>query len=333
MIPGVFYSKLLVDLSTYKIKDTKIGEGSYGEVHEAIRPADSKHPDKHPEMKCAVKYLAAGTIKTRDDQKHFHSEVACQYSLKHPTILPLLGYSFPFQGRGHYAIVTKFMPNGSLLQLNSKVESGQAPDNWETIKAINIFGIAAGMAYIHQHNIIHRDLKSDNVLLDENYYPKIADFGFSKVFEEGTQNQINQTMNIGTPIYLPPEIIVDHDCHYSNKIDVFAYSIILYELTTQHRPWHDKKDVTVFNLVKYAQEGLRPTIRNREIPDEYVELIGRCWDSNPQKRPSFIRIVKGFMDHKEEYFNLALIDEEKFDDYVALVTEGLDFSKISDDED
>lgn len=325
---GIFFNKLLVDLSQYDIKEAKLGKGSYGVVREATRKANARHPDKYPELKCAIKFLEAGRIKTKEEQQHFHREVACQYSLKHITILPLIGYTFPFQGRGDYAIVTQFMPNGSLMALNSLVASGNAPDNWETIKAINIFGIAAGMAYVHQHDIIHRDLKSENVLLDEKYYPKIADFGFSKVFEEGSQNQINQTMNVGTPVYLPPEIIVDNDFHYSNKIDVFAYSIILYELTTQNKPWYDKGDITTFNLIQYAQEGLRPKIKDREIPEVYVELIGKCWDSDPDARPPFIQIVKGFMDYKDQYFDLSVINEEEFDDYIALATEGLDFSKV-----
>ena len=326
MIPGsVLFSKLLVDLSKYKINEsTSVGKGAFGVVHEAIRPADKRHP----EMKCAVKYLESTRYKTKDDQKSFHNEVGCQSSLKHVAILPLIGYTFPFQGRGNYAIVTQFMENGSLQQLNQKVDSGQAPENWDTIKAINIFGIAAGMAYVHQHDVIHRDLKTENILLDENYYPKIADFGLSKVFEEGSQNQINQTLNVGTPIYMAPEII--EDVHYSNKIDVFSYAIILYELTTQHKPWSHKKNLQVFNLLRFVKDGQRPTIRDREIPDKYVELIERCWDGDPDARPSFIEIVKLFMDEKEEFFDLSLVNEEELDDYIASAIEGLDFSALEE---
>lgn len=329
MIPGGgVFAKYLVDISKFNVDSAVLGKGACGVVHKGKTPPTKKHPEP---MDCAVKYLNAGSIKTNQEQMKFHNEIGCQVSLKHVAILPLIGYSIPFMGQGHYAVVTQLMKNGSLFDLIQKVGAGNAPDDWDTIRAINIFGIAAGMAYVHQKNIIHRDLKTENVMLDENYYPKIADFGLSKVFEEGTQNQIEQTLNIGTPTYMAPEII-EGDTHYSNKVDVFAYSIILYELMTNNKPWSDKGNLTTFNLLKYVSEGQRPTIRDREIPELYVELINYCWDSNPENRPTFLQMVKGFMDHQEEYFDMTLVDEEKFQDYIEAATKDLDFSKLSEEE-
>lgn len=323
----MFLSKLLVDINNFDIKDPA-GNGQYGQVYKAIRKVDKKHKE---EMQCAVKILLSDKMKSSDDQKHFHKEVMCQASLKHPAVLPLIGFTLPFMGKGDYAVITEFMPNNSLQKLIESVNKGQAPKNWETIKAINIFGIAAGMAYIHQHDIIHRDLKTENVMLDSNFYPKIADFGFSKVFEQGMEKQISQTLNVGTPVYMAPELLDDQ--HYDNTVDVFAYAIILYELTTLHKPYDDKKNLTTYNLFKFVKDGERPTIHDREIPDDYVELISRCWDGAPANRPSFITIVKGLMDYKDVYFDMGLIDEEVFDDYIDLVTKDLDFSKVPEEDD
>ena len=321
-----FFSKYLVDIDSFEMEKTPIGHGQFGVVYKALRQKDPKHPKRRPEMLCAVKQLKTDEIRSKEDQEKFHKEVGCQANLKHVGVLPLVGYTIPLMNKGMYTVITEFMPNGSLLKLIEKVASGNAPEDWETIKAINIFGIAAAMAYVHQHSVIHRDLKTENIMLDKDYYPKIADFGLSKIFEEGTQDHINQTLEVGTPTYMAPELL--EDPHYTNKVDVFAYSIILYELITNNKPWSDKKNLTKFNLFKYVQQGERPTIHDREIPEDYVELIERCWDKEPENRPSFIRIVKGFMDNKDVYFDSPMIDQEALDDYIDEAVKDLDFSKV-----
>lgn len=324
MFPFLF-SKKLVDINLFKLEGSPIGKGAFGVVYKALRQKDPKHKSS-TEMYCAVKILNSAKITTKEDQKKFHQEVGCQSSLKHIGILPLVGYTIPLMNKGDYTIITEYMPNGSLSGFIENVAHGMSPDNLETIKAINIFGIAAAMAYVHQKDIIHRDLKTENIMLDENFYPKVADFGLSKVFEEGTQHLIQQTTSIGTPTHMAPELI--DNPHYDNKIDVFAYSIILYEIMTYNKPWSDKKNLTQFNLIKYVQDGQRPTIHDREIPDEYVTLIERCWDHNPEKRPSFIRIVKGLLDNKDTYFDNPLIDRDELDLYMEDAIVGLDFSGV-----
>lgn len=320
----MFLSKLLVDINNFDIKDPA-GKGQYGQVYKAIRKVDKKHKE---EMQCAVKVLLSDKMKSSDDQKHFHKEVMCQASLKHPAVLPLIGFTLPFMGKGDYAVITEFMPNNSLQSLIESVNKGGAPENWETIKAINIFGIAAGMAYIHQHNVIHRNLKPSNVFLDSNFYPKIGDFGLSKFFIEGTENELNQTLNVGTPIYMAPEVI--ENSHYSNKIDVFSYSIILYQLLTENEPYYDAERLNAFTLLKNVAGGVRPTICPCEINSQFMKLLERCWSGDPDNRPSFIQIVKKYMDCKDEFFNDQYLDDEQFDDYIEIVTKDLDFSNVED---
>lgn len=319
------FSNSIVDMSTLSIKEERISVDSFGETHEAvIRDAKTGH-----KKKCAVCFLTISDFYTElENQEKFLRHVKCHSSLKHETIIPFIGFAYPNKNQGQCAIITELMPHESLDRLIENVNHGIDPDEWETIKAINIFGIAAGMAYIHQHDYIHRNLKPSNIWLDEKYHPKISGFYFSKPFKQGTENFINQTLNIGTPLYMAPEIIADLDTHYSNKIDVYAYAMVLYKLVTYNMPFYESKNLTPFNLMKLVSEGHRPTIRSREISDEYAKLINRCWDSNPDNRPSFIQIVKDFMDHRETYFNLDLIDEEEFFDYIDLVTKDLDFSGI-----
>lgn len=311
-------SKSFVDLRNFDVYE-EIGRGTFGIVHRAVRKATSKHPEKA----CAVKFLTKII-----NMGKFITEVQCQANLRHEAVLQLIGFSLPFQGAGEFAVITDLMPNKSLQKLIKDVSLGTAPKEWETIRAINIFGIAAGMAYVHQKKIIHRDLKSENIMLDNDYHPKIADFGFSKIFEEGTQNQINQTLGIGSPAYMAPEFF-DNE-HYSNKIDVFSYAIILYEILTLNKPWDKHKNVTIFTLPALIKEGKRPIINENEVSDDYKELIHRCWDQEPDNRPKFIRIVKGFMDYKEKYFDPDLVDYEALEDYIDLAIKGLDFSVLDE---
>lgn len=313
-----FLASLVIEPSTLEIEYNKLS-GLFGNVHKAIL---NKNGTK---KECAIKFLNSSLFDTPEAKDHFIREVKCHASLNHEAVLKLIGFNIPTEKGEDYTTITEFMPNDTLDRLLEKAVKGEAPDNWETIQAINIFGIAAGMAYMHQHDIIHRDLKPSNIFLDENYHPKIGDFGLSKVFKEGTEDQIDQTLGIGTPIYMAPEII--DNPHYSNKIDVYAYSIVLYQLLTFQRPYSDKKNITAFSLFSDVQKGIRPTIREREINDSYLNLIERCWSGDPDRRPTFIQILKEFIDFKDDYFNMSYIDEEEFDEYIECVTKDLDFSK------
>ena len=313
--------KLLMDLHEFEETGEVIGTGGYGVVKKAILPASAKH---HQRTVCAIKYLKADSITSSKDQEHFHNEICCQSLLKHPAILPLIGYSVPLMTIGAYAIVTQYMPNKSLLNIIQLLNSGETPKGWnETKKAINIFGIAAGMAYVHQNDIIHRDLKTENVMLDDKFYPKIADFGLSKIFEEGTQGQINNTRQIGTPIYMAPELI--NGDNYTNNVDVFAYSYILYEIWTLRKAWSDKKKLKLFSLIDFINKGQRPVIKSDEIPKPYIDLIQKCWETDPSSRPTFIQIVKKFMENKDKYFKMSLINRKEFEEYIQSVTENLKF--------
>lgn len=288
----------LVDLNDFKMLE-EIGRGKYGIVYKCIRKPGKKNKT---EKLCACKFFQ-NVVKP----DKFIKEVQCQARLHHECILSLEGFCFPFFNKGDYAVITELMTNGSLRQVVENVSKSMAPPDWDFIRYKNIFGIAAGMAFMHQTNVIHRDLKTENIMLDKDFNPKIADFGFSKIFQEGTQNEIQQTVGIGTPAYMAPEAFDSE--HYSNKVDVFSYAIILYELLTSKKPWGDDPKLTLYTLALKIKEGKRPNIVRNEIPEKYQELIEKCWDNNPEVRPSFIEIVNDMMENKNEYFDSSLIDE------------------------
>ena len=315
---GQYLYKLFIDINTIKKdKEAELGSGAYGTVTKGVLPATSKRPEIH----CAIKTL--NHIDYSDtERKIFLNEIGCQAALHHIAILPIIGCSIPAEENDNYVIVTEFMKNGSLHKLIKKVESKKGPPNWETIRAINIFGIAAGMAYIHQSDVIHRDLKTDNIMLDENYNPKISDFGFSKFFEEGTQKQVNMTLNTGTPLYNAPEILQGEI--YSNPVDIYAYSMVLYEILTLKMPYSDRKKESFYSDVL---SGKRPTI-TKDIPKPFVELMNQCWDVNPEVRPPFIEIVKKLDEEKDKFFDFSKVDKKSFLDYVDKAKEGLRFNDL-----
>lgn len=127
------------------------------------------------------------------------------------------------------------------------------------MKYICLIGISNAMKYLHQQGIIHRDLKSDNVLMDEYFYPKICDFGLSRIFPESLSSSI--TSCIGTPIYMAPELF-DEEVHYTKKIDVFAFAILAYEIISEKVPYHElPKKITPFALEKKYQMDIVQSIQ------------------------------------------------------------------------
>lgn len=282
-----------------------------------------RNPKTQKEEDYSLEVFESGSIQSKAEKDNFLKSVNTQSSLRHVAILPLLKYSIPLKNDGNFKVLTPFMSHGDLGKLLEQVSVGNAPDNWETFKSIIIFGVAAGMAYIHQHDIINRNLKPEHILLDDNYYPKINDFNLSEKLVEGTEKDTQQTILIGTPIYLAPEVI--EGAHYSNKIDVFSFSMILYYLLTLRKPWSDKIIRSANSLFTLIKNGERPVINDDEMNNSFRDLIEKCWNGDPDVRPSFIQIVELLMDKKEEFFDLDQIDLIYLDEYISVAVDHLQF--------
>ena len=175
-----------------------------------------------------------------------------------------------------------------------------SPKGWNsTKKLINIYGIVIGMKYLHEHNIIHQNLKPDNILLDINYYPKITDFGVSKIFpKKMTQKKLKSF--IGTPLYMAPEIIKKKS--YGFKADTYSFSLILYELFSNKQLLTNQQLLkaftfsSIFELIKKIVKGKRPPLECIKYEDQ-KELLEKCWSDNPDKRFSFDDIYKFLQNH------------------------------------
>lgn len=178
---------------------------------------------------------------TKDSQETLllFREVNLMSLLNHPAIIKFIGYSQNvFDGDPCPIILTEFASNGSLRSLIEMEQSGLSPPEWnETKKLIIIYGIAAGMSYLHSNKVLHRDLKPENILIDDFLHPKISDFGLSKILDFLSVSMIVQSQKgtKGTPIYMSPEAFEEE---YSNASDVYAFAIIVYEIVSGERPFN-----------------------------------------------------------------------------------------------
>lgn len=294
--------RLNLDLTRYEVIEP-IGSGSFGSVFLIQSIKTSKlYASKEPkdEIKKDPKFL-----------DNLINEIKIIAQVNHPSILEFIGFnSHNFQNENTPVIITKFCPEGSLEDLIHKSVNSEAPPEFDdTQKLIILYGIASAMSYLHKNNIIHRDLKPANILLDDELNPKISDFGLSKPKqEEDFQDKL-----IGTPLYISPEIY--QSSKYSTEGDVYAYSMIAYELILNKEPFKGETTNSIFNKVS---QGIRPKF-SEQIGDSYKNLIKKCWSQDPDKRPSFEEIVKELKE--DSGFITDTIDEAKYFNYINSIDE------------
>jgi len=153
--------------------------------------------------------------------------------------------------------------------------------------------IAEAMCFLHERGIIHRDLKSGNILVKftNPISSKLSDFGLSRIID----HQAKMTGNIGTVAWMAPEVLQNKK--YTERADCYSFGIILWELVTSALPF---REIPPFKLPKKVIKGHRPPItkdRFADIPKWYVDLILKCWFHNPHRRPTFEVILKTLKRH------------------------------------
>lgn len=145
---------------------------------------------------------------------------------------------------------------------------------------------ARGLEYLHECNLIHRDLKSVNLLIDEHYNAKVCDFGLSRIIAPKNQNM---TGNVGTVSWIAPEVFEKQP--YDEKADVYSFGIVMWELYTKQTPF---QDLNTFEIPMAVIKGDRPSIP-KDCPKDYAKLMQSCWHKKPAKRPTFPKIVKSLL--------------------------------------
>jgi len=249
-------------------------------------------------------------------------EVGVMMRLRHPRIVAFLGAGEliepPLQGlkvpRVGIFVMMEFAAGGDLMHRYDKSASSLEKFPWKDRVQCAV-DIADGMAFIHRKGFIHRDLKSLNVLCDEQGRCMIADLGLvatnirppaPKVEQEKSlssssemkevasisvemtsNNTNNHTTMKGTIAWMAPEVMTND---YGFKADVFSFGMVMYELLTCRAPWSGTNKKFMLQIETAVNAGERPPIEEEDLidaPVEFVELMKRCWQNDPKVRPTF----------------------------------------------
>lgn len=291
-----------IDFSELSLSHT-IGRGAYSEMWKgswrgcAVAVKVLKAPDHS-----AGGGGATGDGSGSDEHRHlhdFHDEVVVLSKLRHPNIvLFMAACAHP----PNLCIVTEFCHGGNLFSALRRSTWRENIKHGEMVCMAR--DMARGMHYLHSANLIHRDLKSQNVLLDrpvENGCPtlKIADFGLSRDFHGGSHRGIAEdsvaavmTSETGTYRYMSPNVI-RHEA-YNTKADVYSYAVTIWEMFSCEIPFAGLSPIQAAFAV--ADKGQRPVAvsahaRANPLPPAWQVLVEKCWDEDPHIRPRFSEII------------------------------------------
>lgn len=267
--------KYIIRPSDYKMI-RPIGKGGYAEVYLAKNKKTGKN----------VAYKQLFTALQPKQLTHFAREVSTMASVNHPFLLKFYGFSpnYPL------ALVSEYIPNGSLFSyIHSENRSKKLTGSHRSIISM---GIAHAMIELHKLGIIHRDLKSLNVLLDKKFLPRLGDFGIARYLSDDEP----MTMRLGTPHWMAPETLKGNT-NYGPEVDVYSFGMLLYELLTNSIPWEGKDPLSVANAVVHK---VRPELPD-DAPEALHDLIERCWSQKPSERPTFTEIYEMFKNREVEF--------------------------------
>ncbi|GAB2284621.1 Calcium/calmodulin-regulated receptor-like kinase 1 [Dionaea muscipula] len=252
---------------------TLIGEGAYGPVYKAQMATGET---------VAVKVLATDS---KQGEKEFHTEVKLLGRLHHRNLLNLVGYCAE---KGKNMLIYVYMSNGSLS--SHLYSENKPPLRWDQRVLIAV-DVSRGLEYLHDGAappVIHRDIKSSNILLDQSMRARVADFGLSR--EEMIDGQATNLR--GTFGYLDPEYISTRT--FTKKSDVYSYGVLLFELVAGRNPQQGLMEYVELATMNAGggtgwEEIVDPRLEGKfdsQELNEVASLAYRCVNRTPKKRPS-----------------------------------------------
>ncbi|GAA55338.1 mitogen-activated protein kinase kinase kinase 12, partial [Clonorchis sinensis] len=219
--------------------------------------------------------LRGETIAVKKVNEQRDTDIRHLRQLRHPNVIRFKGICLEPRC---FCILMEYCPNGQLYELlhsNAFETSPPVVQDWAK-------QIATGMQYLHANKIVHRDLKSPNILVGQDYVLKISDFGASR---EWTEHSVKMSF-AGTVAWMAPEVIRNEPC--SLKVDVWSYGVILWELLTGEIPYNG---VDSSAIIWGVGSGKLRLLVPASCPTELRILINMCWNNKPRSRPSFRQIL------------------------------------------
>ncbi|EGG17929.1 LISK family protein kinase [Cavenderia fasciculata] len=263
-VPSIDNKAWTIDFDDLEI-GREIGSGGFGKVYRG----------EYLGAPVAIKrvHIAPDDPNRKDLEKFLNREIETIKLFSHPNVIQFIGIA---AHQGDLFLVTELVVGGD-LQWYLKNRAVEIP--W--ILRLNIaYDVTLAMSYLHSKSIVHRDLKSSNLLIDPNWKVKVCDFGFARIVDD----ENNKSMTIcGTDNWMAPEMILGED--YDEMCDVFSFGLILFELITRNKPTPSMRngDFSI-NL-----EMLLAQVPN-DCPTPFTQLMLNCIKGEPVDRPSFKHI-------------------------------------------
>lgn len=281
VVHSVLENNRHLSMAAIKFDDLKlqkiIGTGAFGEVIKGTY--------------CGTPVVVKRMLRNKIDENHlrmFGEEIQLMMNLRHPNIVQFIGASW--NSYSNVCFVTEFLERGDLFSI---LRNPKYVLTYTDPILRMMIDTSRGMAYLHSMKppIIHRDLKSMNILVNSTFGCKVSDFGLSR------EKSVDETMSVtGTPLWLPPEMIRGE--RYTENADVYSFGIVVSEFDTRKVPYHDIKakgarhkkvsGSTLMHMVAY--EKLRPTLSSNCLLT-IKSLYERCTSDDAQSRPTFEEIV------------------------------------------
>ncbi|OIV93729.1 hypothetical protein TanjilG_16580 [Lupinus angustifolius] len=296
-----FTYDMVMEMTNAFSSENVIGEGGFGCVYKGWLLGGRA---------VAVKQLKAGS---GQGEREFQAEVEIISRVHHRHLVSLVGYCISEQQR---MLIYEFVPNGTLH--HHLHGSGMPVLDWAKRLKIAI-GAAKGLAYLHEdcsQKIIHRDIKSANILLDNAFEAQVADFGLAKLADVGNTHVSTRVM--GTFGYMAPEYATSGKL--TDRSDVFSFGVVLLELVTGRKPVDQTQPLGDESLVEWARPLLIHAIETHDISEltdprlqkhyvesemfRMIEAAAACVRHSAPKRPRMVQVVRA-LDSGDDIFDLT----------------------------
>ncbi|MCA9727876.1 MAG: serine/threonine protein kinase [Candidatus Eisenbacteria bacterium] len=266
----------------------KLGQGGMGVVYKAR--------DRQLDRPVALKVLPPDLTRDEERRRRFLQEAKAASAVNHPAIAQI--YGIETEGDVSF-IAMEFIDGSTVRQLLER-------DELDVLSAIEIgILVGGGLARAHEAGIVHRDIKSDNIMVTRDGHPKVLDFGLAKLVDVGSEDGTDATVLMtqvgavmGTASYMSPEqargLAADH------RSDIFSFGIVLYEMATGKLPFQGKSALDTMHAIAFDKTRPMSDLR-AGLPFSLQKIVDRCLEKDPVDRyPDMNAVVKDLQDVKRE---------------------------------
>ncbi|XP_065856806.1 probable L-type lectin-domain containing receptor kinase S.5 [Euphorbia lathyris] len=291
--PKKFKLKELNKATNYFSPKNMLGKGGFGTVYKGVMKGNKE---------IAVKKFSE---KSTQGKTEFIAEVTTIGNLRHRNLVKLIGWCYESH---EFLLVYEYMPNASLdrfIFINSE-SNEESTMGWKTRRNV-VIGAAQALDYLHngcEDTVLHRDIKSSNIMLDSEFIPKLGDFGLARTMKESDQTHHSTKEIAGTPGYMAPESILTG--RFTVETDVYAFGVLILEVGCGRKP--NKVDEYSYSIVNWVwdfhRKGSILDVADKRLCGEYDDLDMECFlvlglgccHPNPNDRPSMkmvLQVLKG----------------------------------------